>query len=51
VRDLRRISAHIAMVAHPMLERRGELLPSRLSPESVPENLPQHDAGQTGQAA
>ena len=33
VRDLRRISAHIAMVAHPLLERRGELLPSRLASE------------------
>ncbi|MBU8540393.1 Na/Pi cotransporter family protein [Falsiroseomonas tokyonensis] len=33
VRDLRRIGAHFAMVAHPLLERRGELLPSRLSPE------------------
>lgn len=34
VRDLRRISAHIAMVAHPLLERRGELLPSRLAREA-----------------
>lgn len=33
VRDLRRIAAHFATVAHPLLERRGELLPSRLSPE------------------
>lgn len=33
VRDLRRISAHIAVVAHPLLERRGELLPSRLAAE------------------
>ncbi|MGG5812317.1 Na/Pi cotransporter family protein [Falsiroseomonas sp. CW058] len=31
VRDLRRISAHVAMIAHPLLERRGELLPSRLA--------------------
>lgn len=34
VRDLRRISAHIAMVAHPLLERRGELLPSRLATDA-----------------
>ncbi len=33
VRDLRRISAHVAVVAHPLLERRGELLPSRLARE------------------
>ena len=33
VRDLRRIGAHFAMVAHPLLERRGELLPSRLAAE------------------
>jgi phosphate:Na+ symporter len=34
VRDLRRIGAHFAMVAHPLLERRGELLPSRLAAET-----------------
>jgi phosphate:Na+ symporter len=40
VRDLRRIGAHFAMVAHPLLERRGELLASRLSPEvSLAESL------------
>jgi len=33
VRDLRRIGAHLATVAHPLLERRGELLPSRLAPD------------------
>jgi phosphate:Na+ symporter len=38
VRDLRRISAHMVMVAHPLLERRGELLPSRLAAETQ-ENL------------
>ena len=31
VRDLRRVGAHFALVAHPLLERRGELLPSRLA--------------------
>lgn len=31
VRDLRRVGAHIALVAHPLLQRRGELLPSRLA--------------------
>lgn len=36
VRDLRRIGAHFAMVAHPLLERRGELLPSRLATEATP---------------
>ncbi|WP_431271251.1 Na/Pi cotransporter family protein [Dankookia sp. P2] len=30
-RDLRRVGGHIAVVAHPLLERRGELLPSRLA--------------------
>jgi phosphate:Na+ symporter len=33
VRDLRRVGAHVATVAHPLLERRGELLPSRLAAE------------------
>jgi phosphate:Na+ symporter len=33
VRDLRRVGAHLASVAHPLLERRGELLPSRLAAE------------------
>jgi phosphate:Na+ symporter len=32
IRDLRRVGAHIAAVAHPLLERRGELLSSRLAP-------------------
>jgi phosphate:Na+ symporter len=31
VRDLRRVGAHLAAVAHSLLERRGELLPSRLA--------------------
>jgi phosphate:Na+ symporter len=31
VRDLRRVGAHFAVIAHPLLERRGELLPSRLA--------------------
>ncbi|WP_276318159.1 Na/Pi cotransporter family protein [Rhodovarius crocodyli] len=34
VRDLRRVGAHLVGVAHPLLERRGELLPSRLRPRS-----------------
>ena len=33
VRDLRRVGGHLAVVAHPLLERRGELLPSRLAQE------------------
>ncbi len=38
VRDLRRVGAHVAAVAHPLLQRRGELLASRLSePEVVGE--------------
>jgi phosphate:Na+ symporter len=32
IRDLRRVGAHLAAVAHPLLERRGELLSSRLAP-------------------
>jgi phosphate:Na+ symporter len=31
VRDLRRVGGHLAVVAHPLLERRGELLSSRLA--------------------
>lgn len=34
VRDLRRVGAHLAVTAHPLLERRGELLPSRLASET-----------------
>jgi phosphate:Na+ symporter len=37
VRDLRRVGGHLAAVAHPLLERRGELLPSRLAQESAAE--------------
>ncbi|TDH62252.1 Na/Pi cotransporter family protein [Dankookia rubra] len=35
VRDLRRVGGHIALVAHPLLERRGELLPSRLATDTA----------------
>ena len=35
VRDLRRVGAHFASIAHPLLERRGELLPSRLAAEGT----------------
>lgn len=34
VRDLRRVSAHLASVAHPVLEQHGVLLPSRLLPSN-----------------
>jgi phosphate:Na+ symporter len=34
VRDLRRVSAHLAAVAHPVLEQHGALLPSRLLPQA-----------------
>jgi phosphate:Na+ symporter len=37
IRDLRRVGAHLAAVAHPLLERRGELLSSRLAPGRVAE--------------
>jgi phosphate:Na+ symporter len=38
IRDLRRVGAHLASVGHPLLERRGELLSSRLArPGSAPE--------------
>ncbi|MGH7114593.1 MAG: PhoU domain-containing protein, partial [Stellaceae bacterium] len=33
LRDLKRINAHIAAAAYPVLEQRGELLPSRLRQE------------------
>jgi phosphate:Na+ symporter len=35
VRDLKRVNAHLAAAAHPILEGRGELLPSRLKQERV----------------
>jgi phosphate:Na+ symporter len=30
LRDLKRINSHISAAAYPVLEKRGELLPSRL---------------------
>ncbi len=33
VRDLKRVNAHLAAAAYPVLEGRGELLPSRLRHE------------------
>lgn len=36
IRDLRRVGAHLAAAAHPLLERRGELLASRLAPSGKP---------------
>jgi phosphate:Na+ symporter len=30
LRDLKQINSHIAAAAYPVLEKRGELLPSRL---------------------
>ncbi len=33
LRDLKRINAHLAAAAYPVLEQRGELLPSRLRPD------------------
>jgi phosphate:Na+ symporter len=36
IRDLRRVGGHLAAVAHPLLERRGELLASRLAPSGAP---------------
>ena len=33
VRDLKRVNAHLAAAAYPVLEGRGELLPSRLKDE------------------
>ncbi len=38
IRDLRRVGAHLATIGHPLLERRGELLSSRLArPGDEPE--------------
>jgi len=34
LRDLKRINAHIAAAAYPVLEKLGELLPSRLRREA-----------------
>ncbi|MBV1799928.1 Na/Pi cotransporter family protein [Siccirubricoccus sp. G192] len=53
VRDLRRVGAHLASAAHPLLERRGELLPSRLAAEAEPLDAgdPLTEAGEaTGRA-
>jgi phosphate:Na+ symporter len=44
VRDLRRVGAHLAAVAHPLLERHGELLPSRLAGEGGPADPPDQSA-------
>ncbi|WP_334176714.1 Na/Pi cotransporter family protein [Pseudoxanthobacter sp.] len=41
LRDLRRINAHlVAAAAEPVLQREGELLPSRLKPAMAPAQLP-----------
>jgi phosphate:Na+ symporter len=39
LRDMKRINSHIAAAAYPVLERQGELLPSRLRRDPDPENL------------
>jgi len=39
LRDLKRINSHIASAAYPVLERIGELLPSRLRREPEFEEL------------
>ena len=39
LRDLKRINAHIAAAANAVLEKRGELLSSRLRQESDAEDL------------
>ena len=40
LRDLKRINAHVAAAAYPVLERLGELLPSRLRRESDSDEQP-----------
>ena len=40
LRDLKRINAHIAAAAYPVLEKLGELLPSRLRREIETDALP-----------
>jgi len=39
LRDLKRINAHIAAAAYPVLERRGELLPNRLRQDADAEEI------------
>ena len=39
LRDLKRINAHIAAAAYPVLERIGELLPSRLRREADTDDI------------
>ena len=45
VRDLRRVGGHLAVVAHPLLERRGELLSSRLATDQA---LADDDSAESG---
>jgi phosphate:Na+ symporter len=40
LRDMKRINAHLAAAAYPVLDRLGELLPSRLRRSDEPENSP-----------
>src|SRR5947208_3474664 len=39
VRDLKRVNAHLAAAAYPILEGRGELLPSRLKQDRLKQNM------------
>jgi phosphate:Na+ symporter len=39
LRDLKRINAHIAAAAYPVLEKLGELLPSRLRRDGDAEDI------------
>jgi len=48
LRDLKRINAHIAAAAYPVLEKLGELLPSRLRCEIETDALPPGTAVPTG---
>jgi len=40
VRDLKRINSHLTSVAYPILDKAGELMPSRLKDPAVPSQVP-----------
>jgi phosphate:Na+ symporter len=48
LRDLRRINAHLAAAAYPVLDRGGELLPSRLRQRAGDDDPPSRAAGRRG---
>jgi phosphate:Na+ symporter len=48
LRDLRRINAHLATAAYPVLNQSGELRPSRLKDNEAEADIPTAEAGHKG---